>query len=131
MPRNYLSPRCHCCCRYIHEIAFVGRDVAGNVQSLTADTEYCSEFVVSGGGQHGLTVANSNEGEALGTGTKAQTVKVSFCSTAFSIGWAENACVSIFSEQGLSFLATVKALWRFSNGRDGMCFRRYASYTSQ
>lgn len=61
---------------YIHEIAFVGRDVIGNVPALTADTSSCSGFVVSGGGDSGVTATTLNEGEALGTGTAVQKVKV-------------------------------------------------------
>lgn len=54
----------------------MGRDVIGNVQALTADTDSCSSFVVSGGGDSELTVTTQNEGDALGTATRVQTVEV-------------------------------------------------------
>lgn len=69
--------------RYAYEISFIGRDVIGNVQNLTADTASCSAFVVSGGGQSELTVTTANEGEALGTGTTVQSVKVRVGSIVF------------------------------------------------
>ena len=62
--------------RYTYEIVFIGRDVIGNVQALTADTGNCANFVVSGGGPAGIRVATLNEGEALGTGTTVNKVKV-------------------------------------------------------
>lgn len=66
----------------------------GNVQPLTADTSSCSAFVVSGGGDSGVTVTTLNEGEALGTGTAVQKVKVGDFevegSTHGQVHWSEN-----------------------------------------
>lgn len=67
----------YCTCRrYTYEVAFVGRDVIGNVQTLIADTSSCSSFGVSGGGESELVVTTLNEGDALGTGTRVQSVEV-------------------------------------------------------
>lgn len=62
--------------RYTHEIAFIGRNVIGDVQAFTVDTSLCSSFVVSGGGKAGISVSTLNEGGALGTGTTVYKVKV-------------------------------------------------------
>lgn len=75
-PQILLSSMISTCGRYTHEIAFIGHDVIGNVETLAADTSSCSSFVVSGGGESGVTITTLNEGEALGTGTTVQNVKV-------------------------------------------------------
>lgn len=76
LPSTFLSI---CICRrYTHEIAFIGRDTVGNVQTLAPDINSCSTFIVSGGGESGVRVETLNEGEALGTGTSAKSVKVTY-----------------------------------------------------
>lgn len=65
--------------RYTQDIAFVGRHVMGNVQTLTVHTSSCSIFEVVGGGAASVAVKSLNEGKALGTATAAQRVKV--CNT--------------------------------------------------
>lgn len=69
-------PSAKSCRRYTYEIVFVGRGVIGNVQTLTADTSSCAGFAVSGGGNSGIDIDTLNEGEALGTSTTVQSVKV-------------------------------------------------------
>lgn len=62
--------------RYSYDIAFVGRDVIGNVATLSIDEAACSSFSVDGGGGAEVSVETLNDGDAVGTSTTVQHVKV-------------------------------------------------------
>lgn len=63
-------------CRYSYDISFVGREVIGNVDTLSIDEAACSSFDVAGGGDAEVSVQTLNDGDAVGTSTTVQRVKV-------------------------------------------------------
>lgn len=62
--------------RYAYDVTFVGREVIGNVATLSRNTSVCSDFTVVGGGNADVSVETLNDGEAMGTSTTVQNVKV-------------------------------------------------------
>ncbi|CAM9513752.1 unnamed protein product, partial [Sphacelaria rigidula] len=57
-----------------YDVTFVGREVIGNVATLSRNTSVCSDFEVVGGGNAEVAVETLNDGEAMGTSTTIQNV---------------------------------------------------------
>lgn len=70
--------------RYAYDVTFVGREVIGNVATLSRNTSVCSDFEVVGGGNAEVAVETLNDGGAMGTSTTIQNVKV-------RVQWAEES----------------------------------------